>query len=599
MNQQEAFSINAYSCTILENGVGHSNLLESREFTIPRYQRPYSWKEPEIRKLLGDITSCYLNNKDEPYFLGTMQIAPKIHEKYDIIDGQQRLTTLLLLFKAIELRFGKQVLPIKIQNHDWLRTFVNKGVQQLSLDEALILKEYKEAHDSINNFTNCLSIITDILNEPIGQDTNYENIINDNFLKYITTKLYIVVVETRASLAKTIQIFNTINNTGLDLNGSDIFKIQLFDFLTRVNHMDDNSAFDEIDALYSKVEEVNKILNYHGVEIAESYYIYKCILIEQCQLNRSLHDRSAETFYERFFGVVISNENHDHFIKDKVQIGANNDLIKDLNRIIEMKYLWEQSLSNHHEVLLNIANQTRYGRYRILDIIYLFKFYDEQSFSLQQFEVFNESLTKYFTIKTIQYKKSVYEVHSFIHDLIRLIINPSSTISSVQNFICAKLLEQNRNEIQNKIINGDFFDNYKQRYLVVFLQECLHRKTEWQNNEWQKEFFNSEYDIEHIWPQQPREDIIQLEDWAVNLNSIGNLVLLERGINRSISNKPPIEKWLGYEKSKLGKVTELRKNNIGENWTVSKCSQRSIAGTKVLMDFLFGNDKGANDHSLN
>lgn len=56
-----------------------------------------------------------------------------------------------------------------------------------------------------------------------------ENI--DSFVEYILNDILFVVIETVAGLSKTIQIFNTINTAGLDLNGDDLFKVRLYEYL--------------------------------------------------------------------------------------------------------------------------------------------------------------------------------------------------------------------------------------------------------------------------------------------------------------------------------------------------------------------------------
>ena len=65
-------------------------------YVIPLYQRAYSWKEKEINQLIDDICDC----EDENYFLGSL-IVDKKNNKFEVIDGQQRLTTLFLLLKCL------------------------------------------------------------------------------------------------------------------------------------------------------------------------------------------------------------------------------------------------------------------------------------------------------------------------------------------------------------------------------------------------------------------------------------------------------------------------------------------------------------------
>src|SRR5664280_1499964 len=72
-------------------------------YQIPQYQRPYKWEEEQIEKLWDDIYTAF-ENEDSNYFLGSIITAKDSFSssKYlDVVDGQQRLTTLMILFCSI------------------------------------------------------------------------------------------------------------------------------------------------------------------------------------------------------------------------------------------------------------------------------------------------------------------------------------------------------------------------------------------------------------------------------------------------------------------------------------------------------------------
>ena len=83
------------------------------DFLIPDYQRPYAWQETECQTLWDDIFSfafpdddCDNFNSDEEYFLGPIVTFKNDNGKQEIIDGQQRLTTLMLLLRAFYAKYG-------------------------------------------------------------------------------------------------------------------------------------------------------------------------------------------------------------------------------------------------------------------------------------------------------------------------------------------------------------------------------------------------------------------------------------------------------------------------------------------------------------
>ena len=75
------------------------------KYIIPVYQRAYSWGESQVVKLLGDIFTSYWDAdksaESEPIFIGTMQLSTEDNEK-EVIDGQQRLTTFLIIIKVLK-----------------------------------------------------------------------------------------------------------------------------------------------------------------------------------------------------------------------------------------------------------------------------------------------------------------------------------------------------------------------------------------------------------------------------------------------------------------------------------------------------------------
>ena len=80
---------------------------------IPDYQRPYAWEEKECQTLWDDLFAFAFSdedsekfNSDEEYFLGPIVTFKNAEGKMEIIDGQQRLTTLMLLLRAFYERYG-------------------------------------------------------------------------------------------------------------------------------------------------------------------------------------------------------------------------------------------------------------------------------------------------------------------------------------------------------------------------------------------------------------------------------------------------------------------------------------------------------------
>lgn len=117
---------NAKSSAGIANVVSLKELLEMN-LHIPSYQRPYKWKARSVNLLINDLKEIGEDKNCKEYRLGTIIVAAN-EEKLDIVDGQQRVVTLILLLKALR-RVGEQInfkIPQDLEKEDYLRDSVTK-----------------------------------------------------------------------------------------------------------------------------------------------------------------------------------------------------------------------------------------------------------------------------------------------------------------------------------------------------------------------------------------------------------------------------------------------------------------------------------------
>lgn len=133
------------------------------DFLIPDYQRPYAWSEAECGTLWDDIFSFAFpdNNSDnfkttDEYFLGPIVTFKNDHGKQEIIDGQQRLTTLMLLLRAFYARFGKmkdsntQLVQERVEKCIWKKDELGAIIKtQLKIDSEVATDVQKDQFLSI------------------------------------------------------------------------------------------------------------------------------------------------------------------------------------------------------------------------------------------------------------------------------------------------------------------------------------------------------------------------------------------------------------------------------------------------------------------
>ena len=135
-------------------------------FRVPVYQRPYSWTTTEVNSLIDDIMNSYIAYKNMPeeqqqvysFYVGNIILHKKEHELYDIIDGQQRITTFSLILLACYTRLNElDVDPndrilINIQSSLWKlnneeRPVLNRRVIELgSIDKQSLIEVFNAAY---------------------------------------------------------------------------------------------------------------------------------------------------------------------------------------------------------------------------------------------------------------------------------------------------------------------------------------------------------------------------------------------------------------------------------------------------------------------
>jgi len=116
--------------------------LKKYKFRIPLYQREYAWGEDEVEQLIDDLQIFQQRKNNKKYFLGNI-VVDKINENYyDVIDGQQRLTTLYLLMILLENNVYDLHYEIREVDDKFLKDLRN--MKNISIEE--LKKSYKDVN---------------------------------------------------------------------------------------------------------------------------------------------------------------------------------------------------------------------------------------------------------------------------------------------------------------------------------------------------------------------------------------------------------------------------------------------------------------------
>lgn len=220
-------------------------------FLIPDYQRPYAWGIDECRTLWDDLFSfAFPNNAsdqftaEEDYFLGPIVTFKNDNKEIEIIDGQQRLTTLMLLLRAFYEKLGNMQdtnsisMKQDIEKCIWLTNDFG-----LHNDNDLKVISRVATDDDIEDFQMILTRGNyQHAKSRYAQNFDYfKKEINDflsmypSYFAYFPARIlnYCVMLPIEAETQDTaLRIFSTLNDRGKPLSDSDIFKAQLYKFYT-------------------------------------------------------------------------------------------------------------------------------------------------------------------------------------------------------------------------------------------------------------------------------------------------------------------------------------------------------------------------------
>ncbi|WP_250031259.1 DUF262 domain-containing protein [Paractinoplanes maris] len=216
----------------------HKVFCSDYSFTIPDYQRPYAWREEQATQLLEDLAEALDRDADEPYFLGSVVLVKETqHRAAEVIDGQQRLTTLTILLAVLrdladdaEVRSDlgqmisepgnkvRNLLPrprLELRKRD--QPFFLQHIQRTGgVTELLDLKPSaakNEAQAAIRENAVALH----------KRFSAWSAERRDKLMLMLSDRTYLVVVST-PNLASAHRIFSVMNARGLDLSPTDIFK---------------------------------------------------------------------------------------------------------------------------------------------------------------------------------------------------------------------------------------------------------------------------------------------------------------------------------------------------------------------------------------
>ena len=543
-------------CDFLAEGKEH-------KFIVPEYQRPYEWTEEQVDTLFDDLWEFSSSEKgdSEDYFLGCIVFFENEGE-YEIIDGQQRLTSLFLFLRAIyvSLENGQETpesknFMSKIEKSIWPEDEMTGEVvkSQTLLESRVVDSQYGD-------------VLTEILTSGAAKDEN-EDHYSANFRRFqkrfqqasaenslsiyrflLDITKHVIIFPIQADTQETaLRIFSTLNDRGLPLSDADIFKAKIYGFLDyekdKEDFIKDWKALDE--RATEAEESIQKLFQY--------YRFY---------LRAKEGDTATTTPGIRRF-----------YAEDKFRRLKNPELMDDLNALMDV---WE--VVNARMESPDLAWTSNPEIRKQLDLLNMYP----NEFWKYPVGVF------YLTHKSNNdfEEKFLRFLSKFAAEMIAKFLK-SPTVSAVKPGVMklnTSILESDTPSFEFGIVDWQSLrDQIKlpnKRSFRMLL--ALHAYTQ------QEGLLPPKWEIEHIFPKKWQASHFPTYDESIvneKIEHIGNKVPFEKKLNIVASNGYFGKKQKEYEQSAIA-VTKVLASKDPSTWELPDIDERDVRVTDTILETL-------------
>ena len=528
------------------------------DYIIPDYQRPYAWDEDSCQTLWDDIFSFAIPDNDatkfdtnDEYFLGSIVTFENDKKQKEVIDGQQRLTTFMLLLRAFYDRFtkmqdqGSKDFSERIASCIWKTDEMGKpDKDHLKIDSVVATDKDKEEFLSIlrtgivtndqtsryaNNFRFFLKKVDEFINSfPTFAKNLPARILNNCILMPIEAE----------SQDTALRIFSTLNDRGLPLSDSDIFKAQFYQYYKQKSE-DDR---DEFIKDWKKLEETcEKIFHpITGTPMDDLFTRYMYFIRAKRDNNKSSTTESLRRFYERDKYSVLKQDDTFENLKDLAQFWED---ITDQNRerfseeVLKKLFILNyapNSMWNYFISVYYLANRTEDGKL------------DDEDF-------------KMFLDRTIAFIWGYAIMHPGVNALRTPIFAEMLNIVNL-NEVTFSDFKFDKEQTRSAILIYDFKNGRPITKSMLALRMMLNKEQSYPK-------LSQQFDIEHIYPRKRQENEKGLSNNR-QIDLLGNKSLLEKRINIRASDyrfEDKIKYYQGFDNSRgqrIGGTENLELKNI-------------------------------------
>lgn len=546
-------------------------------FVIPEYQRPYSWSDDEIITLFEDLWEFSIERTHSDgaknYFLGCV-VSYEENGERQIIDGQQRITSLFLLLRAVFSMLEKED-----NKTDEVNNFIQKIKPALwkenemtgKEDRSKILLRSEVVTDSGN------LILRNIL-ESGEADKNAKDNYSKNYNKFkelyiqksqsspnqiyhfvLALLNYSILLPITADDQETaLTIFNTLNNRGLPLSDADIFKSYIY---KKLDDTGKKAFINKWKKLETDAEKVN--------ESIQSLFYYNMFYMRA----REKDDKSTTPGIRKYYLDKNKNRLTPEVIDD---LAVNLQLWKVINgREAVDGEEWSQNM-DIRKILDSLSSYTNeFWKYPVS--IFFMEHKDKANFE----EIFLKFLRKLYVMLLTRYLE-VPTINAVKVDILKLnvqIINNSHP-EFYAGFEEKKL--EDEYAVNAEKARTDKLIIAPHKNMVRMLLKVL----AYQENT-QTDLLPGYWEIEHIFPQTWDSKYYTLNEEEANekLEHLGNKLPLEKKLNISASNNYFAKKKDRYKDSKIAIIKKLGDSTLDE-WDLTNIDTNDTKVCEIIKDLL-------------
>ncbi len=513
-------------------------------YVVPSYQREYVWTERHVEQLLQDVFDEFpesTSSQSTEYFIGSVVVCPGEDGTLDLIDGQQRMTTLFLVMCGIRDHLQALGAPPldTIANQISATSIDDQGREtkrfRISLqyeDSAGILERVGMGESitdgilpntrSVTNIRKAYESIRAFLVKEFG-DSDAEV---RRFYAYILNHVKLVRIRTQ-SVAHALKVFETVNDRGIGLDAMDLLKNLMFMNADRSQYEKLKNQWKElVDTLFQANEKPLRFLRYYIL----ARYPVEGLRLREDQIYRWFSKNEAVCGFGQdpiafVWQLRDAARAYTNFVDGRNVDGSPN---RYLSNIYALSYAARQ-----HHILLLAGMQLPAP-----DFIELSRHIENLFFAYNITREPTKEFERLFATWAPELRGcgDWADLQSFLQ----------------RHFDPAKERLATRFDFALGELTENAVPRYRMRYIVGKLAQYVNEAA-YGAGEADLGLFVKEQDVEHILPQTPSQEIVDAFDepdeyWAY-VPRLGNLTLLEDSINRSVSNKPFSKKRIGYAKS--------------------------------------------------